>query len=84
MRDLNIKRLIVVDKDKLYGVISSDDIVKITPELITIISQESIIDKIHSTSKSKKKYFTGICESCDQWSNSLRESDGLFLCEGSG
>lgn len=79
MRHFDIRRLIVIEKSELVGIVSSDDIVKITPELITIISEESTIGMTHPIPR--KKGLSGQCESCDQWSDNLKEHNGLFLCE---
>lgn len=38
MKKFGIRRLIIIEESKLVGIISSDDIIKIMPELITVIS----------------------------------------------
>ncbi len=79
MRSLGVRRLMVVEGSKLVGIVSSDDIVRITPELITIISEESSIGKIRAIPQ--KTGIVGRCNSCDQWSNNLKEHEGIFLCD---
>ena len=38
MKKLGVRRLVIIEESKLVGIISSDDIVKIMPELITVIT----------------------------------------------
>ena len=79
MRNLGVRRLMVVKDSRLVGVVSSDDMIKVTPELITIIAQESSIGRIHPVPE--RAGLAGRCDSCDQWSNNLKEHEGLLLCE---
>ena len=66
MRKLGVRRLIVVEGSKLVGVISSDDISKVTPELITIILEKASISRVHPAPR--EAGMAGSCASCDQWS----------------
>ena len=79
MRSIGVRRLIVVEDSKLVGVISSDDIAKVTPELITIILEEASIGRAYKTPV--EAGIAGRCDSCNQWSTDLREQDGLYLCD---
>lgn len=80
MRDHKIRRLVVMEKGKMIGIISSKDIVGITPALIEIISEKTRIT--HHLLTSRRGFIsTGYCDNCRQWSDSLIEVDGNFLCE---
>ncbi|MEM2210532.1 MAG: CBS domain-containing protein [Nitrososphaerales archaeon] len=79
MRRMKIKRLGVTYKDRLVGVISVSDLTAITPELYEIISEKTRI--MIGESLRHKGYIAGYCDSCNQWSDYLQESDGKFLCE---
>jgi hypothetical protein len=78
MRSIGVRRLIVVEDSKLVGVISSDDIAKVTPELITIIREEASIGRAYKTPR--EAGVAGRCDSCNQWFTDIREHDGLYLC----
>ena len=78
MRSSGVRRLIVFDKTELVGVISSDDIAKITPELITMIVERSNIGILPLE---QKVALTGQCEKCGNWFENLNEIEGEFLCE---
>lgn len=79
MRNLGIRRLVVIEEKKLIGIISSDDIVKITPELITIISEKVSLGERYATEI--ESGLVGLCASCENWSNNLKQYEGTFLCE---
>ncbi|MEM2921829.1 MAG: CBS domain-containing protein [Candidatus Bathyarchaeia archaeon] len=79
MRKNRIRRLVVLEKGKMLGVITSKDIVAITPALIEIIMEKA---KIRSTpALPLGSESVGVCERCGNWSDVLREVDGHFLCD---
>jgi CBS domain-containing protein len=79
MRKYGIRRLVVMERDKMVGIISSKDIVSITPMLIEILVEKA---KIRATpALSSDLVFAGNCDRCGQWSDSLREIDGRLICE---
>jgi CBS domain-containing protein len=78
MNQLRIRRLVVMDRGKLTGIIAGKDIVKITPALIDVITEKS---RITGFVAKEKPTLAGHCDKCDAWSDNLREEDGLFLCE---
>ncbi len=79
MRNLGIRRLIVVKDGHLVGLVSSDDVIRVTPEMITIIMEESRIGRLSKLLKKSSKM--GRCESCSNWSSDLVEYEGQFICE---
>jgi CBS domain-containing protein len=79
MHRLGIRRLVVMEKGRMIGIISSKDIVAITPSLIEVITEKARI-----TSTPLLPYAAeaaGVCERCRQWSDGLREYEGRSLCE---
>ena len=79
MNKYGIKRLGVTYKDELVGVISMTDIIYLFPELMDVASEKM---KVANSGKgSAKKYISGYCDACGQWSDFLMEVDGRFLCE---
>lgn len=74
-----IRRLVVMDAGNMIGLVSSKDIVAITPALIEIITEKA---RITQGPPIPIGYISaGYCDRCRQWSESLVEVDGRFLCE---
>lgn len=82
MSQLNVRRLGVMYKGNLVGVISSKDILAITPELLEIIQEKARIEKeTVMEERSESVPLAGYCEQCGGWSDELNEIEGNFLCE---
>lgn len=93
MSRLNIRRLGVVYKGQLYGVISSKDILGVMPELIEIIQEQARIqtekvaqedteeNEAAKEEEAETSPLAGYCDLCRAWSDNLTEVNGEFLCE---
>jgi len=81
MRNHHVKRLGVMYKGRLIGIVSSKDIVTVTPELIEIIVEKERIAGAPTISTSMGGSMVGYCELCGEWSDSLVDKDGKLLCE---
>jgi len=83
MSRLNVRRLGVVYKGNLEGVISSKDILAVTPELLEIIQERAKIEKEPATEEEalEARPLAGYCDHCGQWSDALKEVEGMLLCE---
>jgi len=83
MGRLNIRRLGVLPKgaNKLIGIITSRDIIKVMPELIELVLEKKKIAEDTLAEFSENLAMTGYCERCGNWSGNLKESNGDFLCE---
>jgi len=79
MSMLGVRRLVVMDKGDLIGIVTSRDIVGITPELISVITERAAISE--GTLVREKTPLAGYCDNCGQWSDLLKEVDGNFLCD---
>ncbi len=75
----NVRRLVVLEKGKMIGIISSKDIVEITPSLIEIIFEKARIKLTPLLPLGTEA--AGTCEQCGQWSDMLRQFEGRFLCD---
>ena len=75
----NVRRLVVLEKGKMIGIISSKDIVEITPSLIEIIVEKARIKLTPLLLAGTEA--AGTCEQCGQWSDMLRQFEGRFLCD---
>ncbi len=81
MSRLNIRRLGVVYRGELIGIVSSKDILAVTPELIEIIQEKARIESQSSSEEAETAPLAGYCDRCGAWSDDLREVEGQFLCE---
>lgn len=79
MRELKIRRLVVVQDGKLKGIITSNDIVDITPALIDVIAEKSQIEPVERVRESA--LLSGYCDRCGSWADELKAHDGQFLCD---
>lgn len=79
MRKLGVKRLGVTYKGKLVGIVSMSDIIGVTPEIMDILSEKAMI--LSGETEKRMSTVSGYCDNCNQWSDSLMEIDGRFLCE---
>jgi CBS domain-containing protein len=83
MSELNVRRLGVMYKGNLVGIVSSKDILAITPELIEIIQEKAKIAGGPAIEEEAAEYppMAGYCDRCGLWSDTLEEVEGSFLCE---
>jgi signal-transduction protein with cAMP-binding, CBS, and nucleotidyltransferase domain len=73
----NIRRLGVIYKEELVGVITNRNILRLVPTIVDIMKeQKEIIDNRISSKASS----VGYCERCEIYSNNLQEINGEFLC----
>lgn len=83
MSRLDIRRLGVIYKGKLIGLISSKDILAVMPELVEIIQERALIEGENRAQEAEEESasLAGYCDRCRGWSDSLEEVNGEFLCE---
>jgi CBS domain-containing protein len=86
MSRLKVRRLGVFYKGRLEGIISSKNVLSVTPELMEILTEKAkIIDRTSAQEVVKNKprgeALLGYCDRCSSWSESLKEIDGETLCE---
>jgi len=79
MREMKIRRLVVLKGGKLDGIITSNDIVDITPALIDVMAEKSQIAPIPKTKEAAT--LNGYCDRCGSWADELKSHDGQFLCD---
>ena len=80
MKKCNVRRLPVIEHNRLIGVITQRDILNITP-VLKEISHEWYAITQRDESYYQKQVFSGICEECETLSANLRNVDGKLLCE---
>lgn len=79
LRKHNIKRLGVTYKNELVGVISSSDVIAVTPELVDVVSEKANI--LRGETGRSPAFISGYCDECNEWSDYLQYNDGKFTCE---
>ena len=78
MDKLNIRRLGVMYKNQLVGVISDRNIIRLVPTIVEILKEQQEINNVSSSVSGPS--ITGYCDRCESYSNNLRVVDGEFLC----
>ena len=78
MDKLNVRRLGVIYKGDLVGLVSDRDIIRLVPTIIDIIKEQREINNVATGSGPS---IAGYCDRCEIYSNNLRAVDGEFLCE---
>lgn len=83
MSRLNIRRLGVVYRGKLVGIISSKDVLGVMPELLEIMQEQAKIEGENMAEEEHEEPATlaGYCDRCGAWSDGLTEVNGEYLCE---
>ncbi|HJW96676.1 MAG TPA: CBS domain-containing protein [archaeon] len=74
-----IKRVPVVKNGKLIGIVSDKEILLVSPELLDILS-EKLKMRVESVARPERT-ISGICEECGEYSDSLTNVAGSWLCE---
>lgn len=74
----NIRRLGVIYKGELVGIVTDRSIIRLVPTILDIVKeQKEIVGNTPASGSST----VGYCDRCEVYSNNLREVDGKFLCE---
>ena len=84
MSRLNIRRLGVIYKGSLVGIVSSKDILGVMPELIEIIQERTRIEgaaEAEETEETEERPLSGYCDRCGVFSENLKDANGQNLCE---
>jgi len=81
MRDNNIRRLPVVDGNKVLGLLTIKSILKIEPQLFELIKDKFELEEEKGIPLSRVVPAEGICQSCGKYSENVKEIDGTVVCE---
>jgi CBS domain-containing protein len=79
LRRHNIKRLGVVYKNRLVGIISASDVIAVTPDLVDVISEKAAV--MRGEIGRSAGNISGYCDECGEWSDLLQFNEGTFMCE---
>ncbi|MEM2909941.1 MAG: CBS domain-containing protein [Nitrososphaerota archaeon] len=78
MNKLKIDHLVVVHRNKLVGIISTTDILQVTPEILDIVREKMRMGNVKASGEG---YMEGFCDACGEWSDMLLRVDDQYLCE---
>jgi CBS domain-containing protein len=83
MSRLNIRRLVVIYREKLVGIVSSKDVLGVMPELLETMQEKARIEGENMAEEAEKESapLAGYCDPCGVWADDLKEIDGQFYCE---
>jgi signal-transduction protein with cAMP-binding, CBS, and nucleotidyltransferase domain len=83
MSKLNIRRLGVIYKGQIQGLLSSKDILGVVPELLETIQEQARIENENNEEETEKEPapLAGNCDRCGTWSDDLKDRNGQLLCE---
>jgi len=79
MKENNVHRLPVVSGGRVAGVISLTDIARTSPEMLDLL--EYRLKMKERPFEIKEKTTLGICDSCDNYSEDLRNVEDQWFCE---
>jgi len=84
MSKQDIRRLGVLYKGKLVGIVSSKDILDVMPELLEIMQERTRIEGAggpDATEGPEEAPLSGYCDRCGLYSENLKDVNGKDLCE---
>jgi CBS domain-containing protein len=83
MNSLNIRRLGVIYKGSLRGIVTSKDVLGVMPELIEIIQEKTLISCVTQIDENPEvtEFTSGYCDGCDSYSEDLKLINGENICE---
>ncbi|MDR1993960.1 MAG: CBS domain-containing protein [Nitrososphaerota archaeon] len=81
MTRLDIRRLVVIYKGSLVGIITSRDILGVMPELLEIMHERSRIEGLVIDDELETAPLSGYCDNCEAYSEDLKERNGQNICD---
>ena len=84
MSSMDIRRIGVLYKGNLVGLLSSKDVLSVMPELIEVIQERNRIesaDRSEEAEEVEETSLSGYCDRCGVYSDDLKDDNGQNLCE---
>ncbi len=72
------KRFPVMENNELKGIVSTKEVLTVSPELIEILS-ERLKAKVEAVARPDQT-ISGLCERCGEYSDDLRNANGRWVC----
>lgn len=79
MKKYKIKRVPVIDKGRLLGILTTTDIARAVPDMIEIL--EARMQMRIGSSEKIESGTSGMCEVCGNYSENLKFLDDQWICE---
>jgi signal-transduction protein with cAMP-binding, CBS, and nucleotidyltransferase domain len=79
MATLKLRRLPVVSRGKLIGLLTENDVLKLSPSLIELTREWSMLG-VQGKKRSGSPSTSGYCENCGAFSSELIPNDSELLC----
>ncbi|MCK4714289.1 MAG: CBS domain-containing protein [Candidatus Aenigmarchaeota archaeon] len=74
-----VKRIPIIEKGRLLGMVSDKEILIVSPEMINILS-EKLKMRVERVADPTRE-ISGICENCEAYSDHLVNQNGRWICE---
>ena len=81
MVENNISRVPVLRGDRLMGLISQSNVLRTWPAYVDLLEEEIRLESSNSGSYNGESTSEGVCDSCENYSENIKEVDGRMLCE---
>ena len=81
MRDNNIRHLPVVEENKMVGLLTIKDILKIEPQLFELVVEKFELKEMARKPISRVIPTEGLCEACSTYTEKIKNVNGSLLCE---
>jgi len=81
MSRIDVRRLGVIYRGDLIGLVSSKDILGVMPELVEIIQERTKIESAEEAAEAEEISQAGYCDRCEVYSETLKNKNGQNLCE---
>jgi CBS domain-containing protein len=82
MNKRNVRRLPVVEGTKLVGMITIKDMLRTEPQIIDVLKEKLMVREPETKPIfDERRYESGVCEVCSNYSDKLQYSEGMWLCE---
>jgi len=81
MSRMDVRRLGVIYRGDLIGLVSSKDILGVMPELVEIIQERTKIESAEEAAEAEETPQAGYCDRCETYSETLKNKNGQNLCE---
>ena len=80
MTQRRIRKLPVIKNGKIIGILSENDIVRISPDLIALAQEYAKLHTQEAVENKVEEYVAGKCEVCGQYSLRLTSYKGMLVC----
>ncbi len=79
MIKFHIKRLPIIENEKLTGILTDTDIVRVSPDMIDLLEERLKINEEEIALGEEET--SGLCELCGNYSDALRDVNDRWVCD---